>query len=1807
MNLRTKNLIVDKVNGQPVLGGYDYIEPTSAGYSSKNPSTEGWYELSNGSFVASSDTEVDDSKAYYAVGTQTPVYDQNYIDGLEDNLNARIDSQIETFTVSAVPTLLNEPASGWQQADYADHVGDLCYVLNAASQADGYCYRFAYDSSTQTYGWVLIKDNDVTAALQDIIDIKGWIGDGDVIESHTDVASWITNTDSELSSTKSSVSSLETAMGTKVDTSTFNTLSQTVGQNTSSITSLTTKVDGIQVGGRNLVWDTAWLNVSDKWSNWGAPTTREIVEINGVRYLHLVTSNGTFQGYSQNWTNRNGVGEISAGDKIVVSFKAYGAVAGNTACVGVHWCDSSGTILDQTWTTKTLTTSPVVYKSGSFTMPANASCFNVMVGRDTAAVQEVWIGQVKIEKGTLATNWTPAPEDLATTASVTTISQNVSTIDQKADGISTKVSNLTTTLGTNADGTTKAGDVMHRVSSAETNITQNADAIALRATKSEVLGDLSLYTPLEYLQSSGTQRIDTGYKRNGYPFRIDADVEWVSVPTGQVLWAGDYNGNGFAFGKKENTTAVSVWGNSDGWWTFGAIAANTKYSYSLGFPSVTARRGVVNGAEYNTYEANNSGMPNPGGLNVGLFSGKGTEQYVAASVKIYSAKIFNPNLVRDFVPVKRISDSVLGMYDRVNGVFYPNAGTGTFTAGPETSWTQKSVSASSDISVQAGLISSRVERNGVVSSINQSPESVTISASKVDIAGTITAINNNTTTTINGGKITSNTITADKINASDINASHSLTVGALTTTDQENILNSNVRIGGKNLLLRSEASVDNVSLIGSTLTYVTEDGYSCYKITGASTNGSMYASNNKDSLTFHLLANTQYTYSAWIKLTTTGSATSAVLNFNSLGHFSVKNANSTASDKTHEDVSNKRIYSPNTVSVNTWTKIQITFTTNSLAGSTFGVYPKYNLGSDYTLFIREMKLELGNKATDWTPAPEDIDAGVIIGGQNLAKNTHIFTGNGRVVPTTPQAYQANISNGRGLTLCHTSDILANLVPSSPGVGEEIVVSFDFKLNTNGVASHVIHFYPYQGNGISIEGDFSLTADEKTSSWVRVSRVTRAKNFGDNGSYTIGCIYFYDSTGNNYFSIRNVKIERGNRATDWTPAPEDTDLAISNAAKTATTYITHVDNNGIFVSPSSQSPTANAPGNSVRIDANGMDVFKGGTSVAFYGDSSRIGRESARNVYITGNEIQMRSGTTAKGAFNLTNSNVPQLWLDNSQIRIIGSHGNVSDGVNIDKLVLYAQGVNNSRHAEVEMRSWGVGGLSVVDCYDGHVLISSSNADVSDNASINVVGSTKEVLVTGTLRQNNTAVSLEGHTHTELTPLGTVSGTTHAAALKTYFDNNKANIPREKLINFLSTVSDNGAQAMGYFIKGYDSSPYGGFFVAHYNTPYYVGISGGTYTQWVLSKDGHTHSYLPLSGGTLTGAMTWANNTWNTMGDDAYIGDQNQAGMICIKGKNGATGIYFAPYSGSTAQTIKTDGAGTMTISGTVNVGTTIKQNGTAVSLDGHTHAYLPTSALTIGTSQFDTVASTAAGWKRVGTFGGYANGIVIVSGSYNYGAPTTAVLAVSTMHGVCRIRQICCSNVNRYSQARLVGSSGTWYLELYQTNAQSSSGPAGETTVRFFGTGNFSAVSELTPGSGTTVASCAFKVTPTTYYGADATNPDVLSTTATNGTVSLSASAANYTHMRIYFNISGSNLGTDNYGMGSVDVYAPNGKYVVLSITRRTEDSTWTNQLVRATVLVSGTTITKRNYGYVNFSTTSADSNITSNTLYIYRVEAWNE
>ena len=110
----------------------------------------------------------------------------------------------------------------------------------------------------------------------------------------------------------------------------------------------------------------------------------------------------------------------------------------------------------------------------------------------------------------------------------------------------------------------------------------------------------------------------------------------------------------------------------------------------------------------------------------------------------------------------------------------------------------------------SSVVSQKVGKAEIISSINQTAEDIKISANKVNISGMITAINNDTSTTINGNKIktgsitasqiAANTITSAKVNSSIITTSNfsaqSISASKITSGS---LTSSNVKIGSWNL------------------------------------------------------------------------------------------------------------------------------------------------------------------------------------------------------------------------------------------------------------------------------------------------------------------------------------------------------------------------------------------------------------------------------------------------------------------------------------------------------------------------------------------------------------------------------------------------------------------------------------------------------------------------------------------------------------------------------------------------------------------------------------------------------------------------------------------------------------------------------------------------------------------------------------------------------------------------------------------------------------------------------------------------
>ena len=174
--------------------------------------------------------------------------------------------------------------------------------------------------------------------------------------------------------------------------------------------------------------------------------------------------------------------------------------------------------------------------------------------------------------------------------------------------------------------------------------------------------DTSQYKQIEYIESTGTQYIDTGIPAaptNKYELKISKQTESGGTMGSDNSWGGFlmYNSNrdGYRFHVPHYLYDV-----------------NNIYDYILNITCLTDGLTVNNRGGEETDDTNNySG-------NIKIWP-KYSGSYNRGKCKLYSCKIYSNNtLVRDFIPVVRTYDNKPGLYDRVNHSFYVNLGTGEF-------------------------------------------------------------------------------------------------------------------------------------------------------------------------------------------------------------------------------------------------------------------------------------------------------------------------------------------------------------------------------------------------------------------------------------------------------------------------------------------------------------------------------------------------------------------------------------------------------------------------------------------------------------------------------------------------------------------------------------------------------------------------------------------------------------------------------------------------------------------------------------------------------------------------------------------------------------------------------------------------------------------------------------------------------------------------------------------------------------------------------------------------------------------------
>ena len=316
------------------------------------------------------------------------------------------------------------------------------------------------------------------------------------------------------------------------------------------------------------------------------------------------------------------------------------------------------------------------------------------------------------------------------------------------------------------------------------------------------------------------------------------------------------------------------------------------------------------------------------------------------------------------------------------------------------------------------------------------------------------------------------------------------------------------------------------------------------------------------------------------------------------------------------------------IPANTWTKVWVRWAnTNTKNTNKVDLYDNSRIGlvtkdctSAITWQIRHVKGELGNKPTDWTPAPEDVN-GKIVNVETIANQT-------------AKKFEWIVKGGDSSSNFTLTDRVADLVAER--INFKGLVTFsglntDAKNEIGKVAQSKVDGLEIGGRNLIINSNLSRTLTNVTNdgcsnmtvvsdsvyghalkftavnqrrvfwatsnvwvknktytvSFVAKSSVTGQKirpsrstaDWGDDITLTTsyaryttkitsldtnagGILSFSCTNAVGDITITNVKLEVGNKATDWTPAPEDVSQDATNKASQALTDAKNYSSNAV---------------------------------------------------------------------------------------------------------------------------------------------------------------------------------------------------------------------------------------------------------------------------------------------------------------------------------------------------------------------------------------------------------------------------------------------------------------------------------------------------------------------------------------------------------------------------------------------------------------------------------------------------------------------
>ena len=192
------------------------------------------------------------------------------------------------------------------------------------------------------------------------------------------------------------------------------------------------------------------------------------------------------------------------------------------------------------------------------------------------------------------------------------------------------------------------------------------------------------FREVEYLESSGTQYIDTGWSPASNDLRVKFRTKSMSSPSATAVCGAEKNGITprwvfILYGQNTDTTKTfpltGDWNNNANGFTFtSGSVLEIDWTTSSTSTTITDK---VSGTTYTKTFGSTINYPN-NNITLKLFQNANNQK---SSIQLNYYKIWDGgNLVRDFVPCLD-NNNIPCMYDKVEGKAYYNAGTGTFSYG----------------------------------------------------------------------------------------------------------------------------------------------------------------------------------------------------------------------------------------------------------------------------------------------------------------------------------------------------------------------------------------------------------------------------------------------------------------------------------------------------------------------------------------------------------------------------------------------------------------------------------------------------------------------------------------------------------------------------------------------------------------------------------------------------------------------------------------------------------------------------------------------------------------------------------------------------------------------------------------------------------------------------------------------------------------------------------------------------------------------------------------------------------------------